>query len=113
MKITQVVQGYFSDWLAFKSQPTCQPRSHPMARPGSQFPTSIKIIIRQLTLQRCCDKCGPPACCVSAKQTGLYSFFYDIFVKLPADELKAVIGLVLCFFGGVWLAGIWSSLIAS
>mmetsp|Transcript_69556 Transcript_69556/g.165903 ORF Transcript_69556/g.165903 Transcript_69556/m.165903 type:complete len:352 (+) Transcript_69556:74-1129(+) len=33
----------------------------------------------------------------------LYSFFYDIFVKLPADELKAVIGLVLCFFGGVYV----------
>mmetsp|Transcript_58734 Transcript_58734/g.137530 ORF Transcript_58734/g.137530 Transcript_58734/m.137530 type:complete len:355 (-) Transcript_58734:253-1317(-) len=33
----------------------------------------------------------------------LYSFCYSIFVTLPADELKAVIGLVLCFFGGMYV----------
>ena len=32
---------------------------------------------------------------------GLYSAAYAVVEKLPADELKFLIGFILCFFGGV------------
>ncbi len=34
---------------------------------------------------------------------GLYSVVYAVVEKLPADELKFVVGFILCFFGGVLL----------
>ena len=32
---------------------------------------------------------------------GIYSAAYAVVEKLPADELKFLIGFILCFFGGV------------
>jgi len=34
----------------------------------------------------------------------LYSAVYAVVEKLPADELKFVVGFILCFFGGVFVA---------
>lgn len=38
---------------------------------------------------------------------GLYSAVYAVVEKLPADELKFVVGFILCFFGGVLLGAIF------
>ncbi|CAJ1366771.1 unnamed protein product [Effrenium voratum] len=49
---------------------------------------------------------GKPGFVECYKDSGwrLYSFAYEVYSKLPKDELEFVIGFILCFFGGTYVA---------